>query len=778
MSDLVSVGSPIQIVSKENHENTSNGFENDKNVIEKPQHIDKNGIINHKNTKPDDVKISNNIEKLKTNDSKPKSKHSFSRTSRHSSSQEKSSTHKSKDRNSSSHRSTSQENNDIIKKSSNSKDRKNSSHRHRSDSKDKKHKHDKKSNQSDRDKTPKRDRKNSRSDKKEKSSSLCKEPKSLNGNRSDDESNAGGSSKQKSNVHKNKSSTSDKSKSSSGHHKSSRKDNSSKDVVDKSKDKSSISKTSSRSSHKSNRTHSKKRKRSLTIDSTSPESNPSEEKKPKWSDFMTNDEQDAANVLLSMSEISYESSHSEIITENIIFIDNSSFTDDTLKTPSSTTGNILKNQDNFNQTKNIEFSDNKSEETNFNLKTSDMEPPKPSVESVDNINEKCIPPINRVAEEVCSVDAENPILFPCKDVATQNTSFDNLKITSEPNTQVELEVPKLKLKLSQNHVNFFNYEKRRKHHKNHKSKVKKLRLSCYSSNEVNVPVIDNVSTTINSEQNNQKSICDIDIKRNDSVIIPPNQETLSLPKDSEIKNTQPLENNESLYTFKGFSQSEAIPCKNYEKLRHLIITLKKSLTDENVKSIIDNDGFKGFTCEELHPCENRDLVNLQLNKLKDEVGFKGFSKKEILMSSGHKFIKQQLELSKKQNDTNNDQPSVTCGGNGIKNGKSFKEVMSIIYESNNDGSSTPKKICSKPVTVEKKSTVVNNNNHDITASNDWVVKQEMKYKLLPVKVKLERLMEYRYNGEDNTFKYYLHLQNIFFLLTTFTTLICIQFFRN
>jgi hypothetical protein len=747
MSDLVSVGSPIQLVPKENHDNTSNGFENDKNILEKPQHIDKNGIINHKNTKPDNIKISTNIEKLKTNDTKPKSKNSFS--SKHSSNQEKSSTHKSKNRNSNSHRSTSQEKNDIKKSNSNhSKDRKNSNHRHHSDSKDKKHRHDKKSNLSERDKTPKRDRKNSRSDKKEKSSSLCKEPKSLNGNRSDDESNAGGSSKQKSNVHKNKSSTSDKSKSSSSHHKSSRKDNGSKDVVDKSKDKSSISKTSYNSSHKINRTHSKKRKHSLNNDDKLSESNPSiQEKKPKWSDFMTNDEQDAANVLLSMSEISYENSHSEVITENILFIGNPSFTDNTLKTTSNTSENILENQENLIQTNNVEFSDNNDIEENFHSQSSDIKTPQ-SLQSIDNVNEKCVLPINQsISEKEYSADAESCTLLSCKDDAPQKTSFENIKITSEPNEQIKLEVPKLKLKLLPNQINLLNHEKRKKHHKNHKSKVKKLKQD--SSNEVGISIIDTAPTTINCKQNTLEPICDIDLKLNDNVISAPNQGTFSLPKENEINNAQPLENNESLNTFKGFTQSDAVPCKNYEQLKHLVIALKKSLSNENIKSIIDTDGFKGFTDEELRPCKNRDLVNLQIIKLKEEIGFPGFSEEEILMSSGHQFIKQQLELSKKQNYINGEESSMTCGGNEIKNQRTFKEVMSIIYESNNDGNSTTKKIYTKPVTIEKKKcSVVNNNNHDITASNDWVVKQEMKYKLLPVKVKLERLMEYRYNGED------------------------------
>jgi len=167
MSDLVSVGSPLELTSKENHSTSSNGFETNQNSVKQSQkaRIDKNGIADHVNNSTkiklvDDAKISNNTVKHKTNDPKHKSKHHSSRTSRQTSSQEKSRAHRSKDRNSSNHRSTSRETSDIKKRnSSDSKDRKSSSqNKHYSESKDKKHKYDKKSHH-DQDKTPKRDKK-------------------------------------------------------------------------------------------------------------------------------------------------------------------------------------------------------------------------------------------------------------------------------------------------------------------------------------------------------------------------------------------------------------------------------------------------------------------------------------------------------------------------------------------------------------------------------------------------------------------------------------------
>lgn len=392
MSDLVSVGSPVQLVSTENHETHSNGFESDKNSMDKLLNspLDKNGILNHKNDnlniEPDD-KTSDNLENPKSNDLKLKNNVQSSRERRHSSSREKSSTHRSKDRNSSrhrstSHRSSSQEKNDHKKYSSRrSNDKTNSSsnshdkHRGDSNDKDQKQRRSKKSHHSDRDRTPKRDRKDSRSDKKEKSSSLCKEPKSLNGNRSDDESNGGGSSKQKSSVHKYKSSTSDKPKSSSSNHKSSRKDNGSKDVVDKLKDRSSTSKSSVCSSYKNGQSDSKKRKLSLE----EPNSSNIEEKKLKWNElrsaFMTNDEQDAANILLSMREIPFESSQNEIMTENIIFIENSS-TVDNLKLIINTTENKLEVQKN-----NPKCNNNDNEKEKLYLKSNDLE----VLKSIDSI---------------------------------------------------------------------------------------------------------------------------------------------------------------------------------------------------------------------------------------------------------------------------------------------------------------------------------------------------------------------------------------------------------
>lgn len=794
MSDLASVGSPVHLTSKENLDTNSNGFESDKNSIEKPQHTpsDVNGINNHKNdstsVKPDDVsKILNNTEKLKTNDSKPsKSKHS-SKTSMHINTQEKSSSHRSKDRNSSSHRSSSQEKNDIKKRnSSSSKDRKSSNHsKHHSTSKDKKHKHDKKSHHSDRDKTPKRDRKDSRSDKKEKSSSLCKEPKSLNGNRSDDDSNAGGSSKQKNNLHKNKSSTSDKSKSSSSNHKSSRKDNSNKEVVDKSKDKSSISKNSNTPSRKNDQKDIKKHKRSLgekykldTNDSNI------EEKKPKWSDLrssITHDEQDAANILLSISEIPYENSHSDVETQNIMFsLGNSSPTVETQKTPLNTTENNIEIPENSNQTKIIQSSNNDNVKENVNLKTNNLETSQ-LINSFDSLSEKSVLKLSHSLEKVYSVDVERYPLS-CKDVKLPNSSIQNVDITLEPNQLVEeinnenekslngkvnfnsndikltsehgantiLKVPKLKLKQLLNQNDSIKKIKIKKHHKNNESKIKSSK-SYVLFNEDSVPVIETASTTVICNNNDdQESNLDTNIKMNNTVNILPDELLL---KDNGNKSTTVIMDDEE-FTFKGFSQADSVFCKNYEQLKNLIKTLQEEINSQNK---IENDGFKGFSCADIHPCDKRHIVYSQLIKLKENLGFIGFSEKEAEFSTAHKFVKEQLELAKKQN--NNQQKTISCGGNGIQNGKKLNEVMAILYKSDKDNTASNDIYNQTTENNKKDCPAVNNNNHDITASDDWVVEQEMKYNLLPVKVKIERL-SYRCNS-----KYFLLNIIIIFFLT-------------
>lgn len=779
MSDLASVGSPVQLISKENHDTNSNGFESNKNPIEKLQPMlpDVNGINNHKNenaiVKPEDVsKISNNSEKLKTSDSKSsKSKHS-SKTNVPINTQEKSNSHRSKDHNSSNHRSSSREKSDIKKRnSSSSKDRKSSNHsKHHSTSKDKKHKHDKKSHHNDRDKSPKRDRKDSRSDKKEKSSSLCKEPKSLNGNRSDDDSNAGGSSKQKSSLHKNKSSTSDKSKSSSSNHKSSKKDNSSKEVVDKSKDKSSISKNANTSNQKSDEKDTKKHKRSLG-EKYKLETNDSnvEEKKPKWNDLrssITNDEQDAANILLSISEIPYESSHNDVKTENAVLpLGNSSPTNETQKMLLNTTEKKLEISENSKQTKIIQSSNNDNVKENVNLKTDGTETSQ-QVNSFDGLSEKNISKLNHSIENSCNVDVERHPLS-CKDVKLQNVdiisehnqpskeikcnkdqkllngivNFDSseIQMASEHDGNDSLKVPKLKLKRLQNQNDSIKERvKVKKHHKINDSKIKKFKsLKSYVlSNENCVPVIETASTTvICNSVGEQESNLVTDIKMNE-----PSHELLH--NENENKNTSVIDDEEC--TFKGFSQTDSVYCKNYRQLKDLIKTLQEEINRQNK---IENDGFKGFSCADVRPCDKRHVVHSQLIKLKENLGFKGFSEKEAELRTAHKFVKEQLELAKKQN--NNQEKPVSSGGNGIQNGKKLNEVMAILYKSDEDktASGEMKQVYDQASENNKKDCpAVNNNNHDITASDDWVVEQEMKYNLLPVKVKIERL-SYRCNSK-------------------------------
>ncbi|XP_015374846.1 PREDICTED: MATH and LRR domain-containing protein PFE0570w-like [Diuraphis noxia] len=718
---------------------------------------------------------------------------------------------------------------------------------------------------------------------KKKSSSLCKEPKLLNGNRSDDESNSGGSSKQK-NFHKNKSSSSDKSKSSSSNHKSSKRDNNSTDVVDKSKDKSlsknssntdivnkskdkslskifdktidkskdkyfsktlsstdvdkskdkslsknsissdmdkskkrsssknssyidivdksknkslsknssstdvtgkskiksslikdakcsdfidkfkdkSLSKSSSSSSHKSNRTDTKRLKLSREEKNKSPtnevsgeEKKPEESEKSDWNDFrssiMTNDEQDAANVLLSMSAISYESSHTEIITENIIFIENSSPITD------STIVNELK-VENSDQTKVLPSSDNNDIEDNSQLKSNNLE----KSQSLDVV--KSLSNINQLFEKVCSVDIER---LPCNDIKLQCNSVNNVEITEKHQKQAEivvdekelkilnvemnlktnttekssecnsndiLKVPKLKLKLLPNQIDSVDKIKRKKHHKHKDSKKLKPSESLNILDEVSVST--NICDKIDQETNH-----DIDIIINDSSSTLSNQ---ILHEKIENNSAKVLDDDKSLFTFKGFSEADAIPCKNYTLLKNVVKALQAQMNDRDKI----NDGFKGFTSAETNPCKHRDDVYAELIKLKEgnsSTGFIGFSERDTEVSIGYKYVVKQLELAKKQNNVDSHQQNLKCGENGIQNGKTFNEVMAAyLYKSNNDNDEKSKENYSKPINDTKKdSPTVNNNNHN---HDNWVVEQEMKYKLLPVKVKLERLMEYGCNN--------------------------------
>lgn len=760
MSDLVSVGSPTQFISKENHDTNSNGFEVDKSLIEKSEEtiLDENGFINHKsdstNIEAMDIEISNNTDKLSTDDLKSKNNHHSSKNNKNINSQEKSNRHRSKDRNSSNHRSTSGENNDIKKNSSSHK-------RHHSSSKDKnkKHKRVKKSHHSDCDRTSKRDRKDSRSDKKEKSSSLCKEPKLLNGNRSDDESNAGGSSKQKSSIHKNKSSTSDKSKSSSSNHKSNRKDNSSKDVDDKLKEKSSSSKNSRTSiNHKNNKIKKKKDKNTLKEESKLPADDLNIEKNPKWIDFrssfITNDEQDAANVLLSMSEIPYDNSMNEIRTENIILLENSS-TVETIKS-SNITHNKLEIQESINQTKTLQCINNDKIKENLNL---NLEIPQSL-----NINNVCEDSIPKMNTEECYVKMVDIGL--CNDIKIKNSFVENMEITESKqdelmlnekeqntlnvdlnlkvsqianscNSIVTLKVPKLKLKLPKE-IDSFAKNKRKKHkYKNNNNK--KFKSSKNSSDEINTVTI-NLSETINCKQNchNLNNVLEINEHTSTS------HQMLHEENENDIKTID----DQSFNTFKGFSQIDAIPCKNYDQLFTLLNKLQNEINDMT-------EGFKGFT--EFDVKSYVEYKNYHVRKIKNchrFIGFIGFTEKdkevEKKLSNKYKAVKQQSELAKKQNYLNNHQENITCG-NVVQNGKKLNKVMAVIYENNKDNNLNTNENYSQPNINKNDCPVVNNNNRDIKTSDDWVAKQETKYKLLPLKVKLERLMEIRCNSKNILF---------------------------
>jgi len=761
MSDLVSVGSPVQIVSKENNDTTSNGFETNTNPIENllQTPFDKNGIVNHKikNTNNESNStnfISNNSEKLKTNDLKSKSKHHSSRTSGHTNSEDKSSSNRSKNRNSNNHRSTSREKNDVKKRSnSSSKDRKNGSHtKHRSNSKDKdkKNKH-KKSHQTDRDKTSKRDRKDSRSDKKEKSSSLCKEPKSLNGNRSDDESNAGGSSKQKSSINKNKSSTSEKSKSSSN-----QKDNSSKEVVNKSKDKSSMSSSSHSSSQINNETNKKRHKHA--VEDKFNNSNIVERKikvTNNQNSSMTYKEQDAVNTLLSIGFTTTDISQNN----SKIFVKNSIM--DKILNNMDTAEGVIDVEENIDQIFSSSV-DNKQENINSIKDCSKSSQP---FDSIGNVSKIDASKTNSSFHEGCVVDVKKTL--PCKNQKLETNFNECVEIYSEANKHNELIVDKKEVKTNNAEINLISGAnqitnminttltvpkpkllpnqidamKRKRYSKNNESKAIK-KMSLVSSSEINVLVDDNISQTVSLEQNDKQFNCDADSKIMDSSVTSTN----TLDKGHDNIDTQTLSCEASFNGFKGFSSTNGFYCKHYERLINIIKTLKE---EETQQSNIDEDGFKGFDNNTSTPCKYRDIVYGQLIKeMEESTGFKGFTEDEVQRCDGYESVKNQLKLEQKTKEKQ--QKTITHGENGIQSEKTINKVIALMYKSKNDNDTTQNENFSQPDgDVKKDCPVVNNNNHDITPSDQWVVEQEMKYKLLPVKVKLERLMGYRCTSEYN-----------------------------
>ncbi|XP_029345264.1 biorientation of chromosomes in cell division protein 1-like 1 isoform X2 [Acyrthosiphon pisum] len=450
-----------------------------------------------------------------------------------------------------------------------------------------------KNNQTDR-KTTKRSL-----EERKKSSTLCKEPKLLNSNQNDNESNSGGSSKQKSTIHKNKSSSSDKTKLSSSNHKSSGRDNNTTDVVDWSKGKS-LSKNSTSSDID------KYEKRSLS-------------KNACFIDIV-----DKSKNIISL-------------------LKNSSSTDITDK---------------------------------YKIKSSLIK------------NTRCTRVIEKSKDKSLSKDSSSSSHI------SKHTDTKRLKLS-----------PVEKIKSPTNKVS----DEEIKPEEPEKSGLNDFRNSIHSNNGIDIIMKDSASTLSNQ----------------------------ILHEEIENNGAKVLDNDKSLYTFKGFSKADAIPCKNDQLLKNVIKTLQVQMN--NLDKI--EDGFKGFISAEINPCKHRDIVYAELIKMKESkysTGFIGFSKEDTAISIGHKHVVNLLQLSKKQNNIDNYQQNVKCVRNGIQNGKPFNEVMAVhLYKSNNDNDAKSKKNYSPPINDTKKDspTVINNNhNHD-----NWVVEQEIKYKLLPVKVKLERL---------------------------------------
>ncbi|XP_060881124.1 biorientation of chromosomes in cell division protein 1-like 1 [Metopolophium dirhodum] len=620
------------------------------------------------------------------------------------------------------------------------------------------------------DKTLKGNRKNLRSGKKEKSSSLCKESKSLKSNQSEDTNCVGGSSKQKSSQHK--TSTSDKS--SSSYHKISKKDKSCKevvekyndvtnnpksvlnkskdvskpkDIVDKSKEKSFLSKNSNNLSHKSNQTDRKRTKRSL-------------EEKKKSSSFCKKPK------LLNGNQNDDESNSGGSPRQKSTIHKNKSSSSD--KTKSSSSNHKSSGRDN-NTTDVVDRSkgkslSKKSSSTDFINKSEGKSLLIFSDRTVDKLKDKYLSNNLSGTDVDGSKDKSLSKNYTSSDIdkhekrsLSKNTCFIDIvdkskNISLSKNSRSTDITDKYKIKsslikntrctgvLEKSKDKSLSKDSSSSSHKSNHTDTKRLKLSPVEKMKSSTNKVSDEErkpeepekSELNDFQNSIHSNNDIDVIMKDSASTLSNQ---ILHEEIENNGAKVLDNDKSLYTFKGFSLVDAIPCKNDQLLKNVIKTLQ---VQTNNLDKIDN-GFKGFTSAETNPCKHRDIVYAELIKLKESkssTGFIGFSKEDTVISIGHKHVVKLLQLSKKRNNVNNFQQNVMCIGNGIQNGKPLNEVMAAhLYKSNNDNDAKSKKNDSPPINDTKKDspTVNNNHNHD-----NWVVKQEIKYKLLPV-VKLERL---------------------------------------
>jgi len=556
-----------------------------------------------------------------------------------------------------------------------------------------------------------------RSDKKEKSSSLCKEPKLLNGNQSEDENDAGGSSKQKSSQHK--TSTSDKSKSSFSNLKSSKKVveksknivekyedilnksknvskpkdfvekskdyvNKPKDIIDKSKKKSFLSKNSNSSSHKSNGTAEKRTKRSLE-----------KKKKPsslcKESKLLNGNQNDESNSAGSSRQ------------KSAVHKNKSSSSD---KTKSSSSNHKSSGSD-YNTTDVVDRSKGKSLSM-FSDRTVDKSKDNSLSENstssdIDNYEKRSLSKNSSSTDITDMYKIKSSLIKKtrCAHVVKKSEDKSLLKDSGSSSYKSNhTDTKRLKLspveemKSPTNKVS----DEERKPEELEKSELIDFRNSIHSNNDIDVTMKDFASTLSNQ----------------------------ILHEEIENNGAKVLDNDKSLYTFKGFSKADTIPCKNDQLLKNVIKTLQVQM---NNLDKIDN-GFKGFTCAGTNLCKHRDIVYAELIKMKESkssTGFKGFSKEDTVISIGHKQVVKLLELSKKQSNVDNYKQ------NRIQNRKPFNGITAAhFYKSNSDNDGKSKK------------NTVNDNNHN---PDNWVVEQEIKSKLLPVKVKLERLMVFECNSE-------------------------------
>lgn len=557
---------------------------------------------------------------------------------------------------------------------------------------------------------------------------LCKKPKSLNGNKSDDESNPGSSSKQRSSILKNERCDKSKVSSKNNNNKTSKKNS---ENVSKSKGKSFKLKNYDRSNPKSNSINIKE----LTLEEKNNSITCKNVKKKVTK--LKNVKKSMKSDILAMSTDLNEKVqfHNELKTENISSFENSS----TAKSSSVSLDVIngkLEVQENSNQA--VESSGMSS----FKKK---------------NLSKNCKPKTIKRKKQSAKYNSKNKILKPSE-------SNDNHK-----------EFGVLSVNMTFNNVLF--------------------------------------------NESDQKSVCSMDVKTKNFDNKKPST-NLILHKESENKIVQKLDSDQLIESFTGFSQTNAIACKHYLKLKRLLNNLNK---ENNIKQV--DDGLKGIECikasaskdldtvksqliqssennilneniqiakphnikitlkkkknlypcsrakkskssklnkdrinrpkenvlpvvsdlkefdckdTQVRPCNSEDTVKSQIFELGNSLHFNGFFEQDAQISYGYQCVKRHLQKALKQSSIKKKKrrPLTLKKRRNRKssNNVRIKPISDMYNACSSQFDSQPNELCNEGVC-----SVVKNNDHNIAMSENWITTQEKLFKLKPLRVNLVRL---------------------------------------